>query len=55
MKKLDIDRLLELIQEAVNSDGSWTEKRDAILAQCTEDERTALDEFACWFAMEGKA
>lgn len=44
-----IEKLLELIGELVNSGKAWTEKRDAILAEAGDDDRTNLTEFSGWF------
>jgi hypothetical protein len=55
MKKEIVEKLLELIDEIVcdEKEGlTWTEKRDSILAECTEADRTNLEEFASWFATE---
>jgi len=52
MKKDDINKLIELIDQAVNGDEhgtTWIEKRDAILRECTESDKTNLEEFAGWF------
>ena len=44
-----INALLELIGEVVVMDGTWREKKDAILAQCDDSDRTNLQEFITWF------
>jgi hypothetical protein len=50
MKKEQINKLLELIGELVgNTDDNWTEKRALILAECTSDDQTNLEEFCSWF------
>ena len=52
MKKEQVEMLLELITGIVGDtlEGlTWIEKRDSILAECTEADRTALEEFASWF------
>lgn len=54
MDKAKIEKLLELIGEAVNSTGGqhdpgWKEKRDRVLAEASDDDRTNLHEFAGWF------
>jgi len=45
----DISRLLFFIDKIVSSNGSFREKRDAILAEASDDEKTSLFEFASWF------
>lgn len=52
MEKAKIEKLLELIGEAVNSDGSWKKKRDRVLAEASGDDRTNLQEFVTWFGEE---
>jgi hypothetical protein len=49
MDKAKIEKLLELISDIVRSDGSWQEKRDAILEVADEDVEGHLLEFASWF------
>lgn len=50
MKKEEIVKLLELVGKAVNElNGSWSEKRDAVLAESSDEDRTNLEEFAGWF------
>ena len=45
--------LLEKITALVDEPGlTWKEKRDAMLAAATEEDKTALEEFASWFAHE---
>lgn len=41
--------LIEL-RRVVYGPGTWQEKRDAVLAAATEEDKTALFEFAMWFA-----
>jgi hypothetical protein len=45
------DQILEGLAELTspNSEGSWRERRDAFLAYCNEEQRTALEEFVGWF------
>ena len=50
MQKIKIQTLLDLIDDVVNNeDGSYAERRDAILAECNEQMRITLDEFISWF------
>lgn len=51
MKKEAIAKLLELIGEAVNNPdaATWIEKRDAVLAEASDDDKTNIAEFAGWF------
>lgn len=49
MKK-QVEKLLGLIREITDNTGhNWQEKRDLILAECGEAEKTALEEFVSWF------
>jgi hypothetical protein len=52
MNENRIATLLELIAEAVQGDGTWREKAQAILAEATESDKTNLQEFATWFDPE---
>lgn len=45
----DIRKLLELIEEIVNENKPWSEKRSEILAEASESEALALEEFSSWF------
>jgi hypothetical protein len=47
-----IGTLLTTLGEIVNSDSPWKEKRDAILKECTDNDRTNLAEFSAWFPDE---
>lgn len=49
MGKTDIDKFLELLADIVSGEGSYTEKRDALLAAGDEADRVNLEEFASWF------
>lgn len=45
-----IEKLLELIGEIVNAEkGSWNEKRDLVLNEASQEDKTNLLEFAGWF------
>lgn len=44
-----IQKVLDAIGEVVQCDGSWLEKKDAILDRADEDEKSMLDEFVEWF------
>jgi len=44
-----IGKLIELLDELVRADGTWREKRNAILANIGEDDKTNLEEFLGWF------
>lgn len=51
MKKEEIEKLLELIGKAVNNNGvgAWSSKRDVVLAEASDDDKTNLAEFCGWF------
>lgn len=50
MNKTEIEKLLELICKAVNElKGSWGDKRDAVLAEASDEDKTNLVEFSGWF------
>lgn len=51
MTTKDIQKLLDIVNKAVNgTDGNtWQARRDAILAEAGDDDKTALAEFANWF------
>jgi hypothetical protein len=50
MDKQAIQKLLELIREIVSeSNTPWKEKAEAIKAEASDDELTALAEFSSWF------
>ena len=44
-----IRHLLSLISQAIEAEGSWGEKRQSILNECSDEDKTALAEFASWF------
>jgi hypothetical protein len=45
-----VQQLLETIYDLVHSPGAdWRSKRDDILNEASEDEKTALLEFCAWF------
>lgn len=48
MKQLEKEAALvvEAITALVRTEGSWREKRDAVLAECDED--SMLEEFLAW-------
>lgn len=42
--------LIELISDLVNESGStWRERRESLLTLASNEERTAIEEFASWF------
>lgn len=44
---------LDTLREIVNGEGTWQDKRDAIWSECSDDDdRSNLEEFAGWFAVE---
>jgi len=45
----DIVALLEAIENIVRAEGTWKEKKNAVLNQATEDDKTSLYEFVAWF------
>lgn len=48
------ERFFELMEKITNGQGSWQEKRDAVIAQAAANASdTALDEFNQWFQAEG--
>lgn len=51
MNKLRVHQILDLVTDLVNnpSTPTWRETRDLILEECSEDQKTALYEFAAWF------
>jgi hypothetical protein len=51
MKKEEIEKLLELIGKAVDMEvrGGWQVKRDAVLAEASDEDKTNLSEFSGWF------
>lgn len=49
MTKLEVEKLLELIGKAVNNNGTWHDKRDAVLAEATDGDKVNLSEFCGWF------
>ena len=50
MTQAKLDQLMELIGELVNDgSASWKERRDSVLENIDEKDRTALEEFASWF------
>lgn len=44
-----IEKLLELIDEAVSGEAPWRKKRGAILAKASDNDKINLIEFASWF------
>jgi hypothetical protein len=51
---MHIQKLLDAITSIVADSGTWQEKRNAILAEADETERTNLDEFLSWFDESGE-
>lgn len=49
MTTSEIQKLLEYITIVVNGNGSYAEKREKILDNATDDDKTALFEFVSWF------
>ena len=49
MDTKEVRKLLDIISTVVNEEGSYFEKHDAILAECSDNEKTNLHEFASWF------
>jgi hypothetical protein len=49
---MNFDKLVAMIRQAVKANGSWREKRDAILNECNDEDRAAIEEFAAWFEEE---
>jgi len=47
---MEIQTLLDLIEKLTNQGKPWKEKRDSVLAEASDDQKTALEEFAGWFA-----
>ena len=45
----DIIALLEAISDIVNAEGNWQEKKNKILENATESDKTNLYEFVAWF------
>lgn len=45
----EIEKLLELIGDLVSGEGTWTEKRDRVLNNASENDKTNLNEFCGWF------
>lgn len=43
------EQLLKFISEIVNSEGSYSEKRDAVYENASDDDKTNLAEFCSWF------
>jgi len=52
MEKQLINNLLGTITDIVSADGSWQSKRNEILAECGDDDRTMFEEFLAWFEPE---
>lgn len=44
-----IETLLSTIADVIRADGDWKGKRDAILNECSIDDRTNLGELVAWF------
>jgi hypothetical protein len=44
-----IAAFLDAIGEVVSAEGSWQEKKNRILEEATEDQKTNLYEFIAWF------
>lgn len=50
MSKDKIEKMLELIEELVNEEGSvWSAKRQQVVEQLNERTETALNEFCSWW------
>ena len=49
MSPMQIETLVELIGALVAGNGTWKEKRDAVLTKCSDMDKTNLDEFCSWF------
>ena len=44
-----IETLLSAINDLVREGGTWQEKRDKVLSECSDDDKTNLAEFLGWF------
>jgi hypothetical protein len=49
MSKDKLEQLLNLITELVDENKPYAEKRREVLIECSEHDRTNLQEFASWF------
>lgn len=49
MTEAKLRALIDLVDELANGPEPWKKKREALLAQCSEDQKIALEEFAGWF------
>jgi hypothetical protein len=45
----EIETLLSLIDTIVNAEGTWKEKRDKIMDEASDNDKSNLAEFAGWF------
>lgn len=52
MEKKLINDLLGAITDVVAADEPYAAKRDAILHECGDDDKTMLYEFLAWFEVE---
>jgi hypothetical protein len=44
-----IDLLLSTIGDIIDAEGNWTDKKEAIIQQCDNTDKTNLFEFITWF------
>lgn len=49
MDNAKLSKLLELVSELVGEGKPWKEKRDMLLAEASEDDKTNLMELVGWF------
>jgi hypothetical protein len=47
-----VEKFLDAINDLADAGGTWKEKRDAVIRQCTHNDRTNLEEIITWFAEE---
>jgi len=49
MTKLKYERFFELLDEIVNSDGSWISRKQLLEDNASDQDKSNLKEFAAWF------
>ncbi len=49
MDKTKLEHFLSLLDDIVDNDAPWTEKKKALLDVASEDDETNLREFVSWF------
>jgi len=55
MNTKEIETFFTILDNIMRAGGTWKEKRDMLLAEASDDDKTNLDEFAAWFDTDAES